>query len=155
MQARAQRLFRARVEQRRKWFGEVRLDVVPRGRYLILVQECCTVVSNIVRHFISPEYSEAASMRLDPCEEVQSSGCWLFAVQTRSPVIGFDLRIGPRRPASNLKLCCTIMYVEVQMWRQISHRLADYPGRLKVARTLVELGLSVKEGKVFCGDVEQ
>ena len=94
-------------------------------------------------------------MRLDPCEEVQSSGCWLFAVQTRSPVIGFDLRIGPRRPASNLKLCCTIMYVEVQMWRQISHRLADYPGRLKVARTLVELGLSVKEGKIFCGDVEQ
>ncbi|MGA2239787.1 MAG: amino acid-binding protein [Candidatus Bathyarchaeia archaeon] len=47
------------------------------------------------------------------------------------------------------------MYVEVQMWRQISHRLADYPGRLKVARTLVELGLSVKEGRVFCGDVEQ
>ena len=47
------------------------------------------------------------------------------------------------------------MYVEVQMWRQISHRLADYPGRLKVARTLVELGLSVREGKIFCGDVEQ
>ena len=41
------------------------------------------------------------------------------------------------------------------MWRQISHRLADYPGRLKVARTLVELGLSVKEGKIYCGDVEQ
>jgi predicted regulator of amino acid metabolism with ACT domain len=59
------------------------------------------------------------------------------------------------RPASDLKLRCIIMYVEVQMWRQISHRLADYPGRLKVARTLVELGLSVKEGKIFCGDVEQ
>jgi predicted regulator of amino acid metabolism with ACT domain len=95
-------------------------------------------------------------MRLDACEEVQSSGCWLFAVQTRSPVIGFGLRIGPRsRPASNLKLCRTKMYVEVQMWSQISHRLEDYPGRLKVAKTLVELGLSVKQGKIFCGDVEQ
>ena len=95
-------------------------------------------------------------MRLDPCEEVQSSGCWLFAVQTRSPVIKFDLRIGsPNTPTSDLKLCSAIMYVEVQMWRQISHRLEDYPGRLKVARTLVELGLSVKESKIFCGDVEQ
>jgi predicted regulator of amino acid metabolism with ACT domain len=88
--------------------------------------------------------------------EVQSSSCWLYAVQTWSPVIGFDLRIGePNMQGSNLKLRCTIMYVEAQMWRQISHRLEDYPGRLKVARTLVELGLSVKEGKVFCGDVEQ
>ncbi len=80
----------------------------------------------------------------------------LCAVQTRSPVIGFDLRIGsPNTVASNLKLRCAIMYVEVQMWRQISHRLDEYPGRLKVARALVELGLSVKEGKIFCGEVEQ
>ncbi len=41
------------------------------------------------------------------------------------------------------------------MWRQISERLRDYPGRLKVARTLVELGFSVRGGRVYCGEVEQ
>jgi len=41
------------------------------------------------------------------------------------------------------------------MWRQISERLKDYPGRLKVAKTLVELGLSVRGGRVYCGEVEQ
>lgn len=49
----------------------------------------------------------------------------------------------------------TNMYIDVQMWRQISDRLKEYPGRLKVARTLVELGLSVRNGKIFCGEVEQ
>ena len=39
------------------------------------------------------------------------------------------------------------------MWRQISKRLRDYPGRLKVAKTLVELGLSVREGSIYCGEV--
>ena len=47
------------------------------------------------------------------------------------------------------------MCVDVQMWRQISERLKDYPGRLKVAKTLVELGLSVRGGRVYCGEVEQ
>ena len=47
------------------------------------------------------------------------------------------------------------MYVDVQMWRKISDRLKEYPSRLKVARTLVELGFSVKDGKIFCGEVEQ
>ncbi len=47
------------------------------------------------------------------------------------------------------------MCVDVQMWRQISERLRDYPGRLKVARTLVELGFSVRGGRVYCGEVEQ
>ena len=41
------------------------------------------------------------------------------------------------------------------MWRQISERLKEYPGRLRVARALVELGLSVREGRIFCGDIEQ
>jgi len=41
------------------------------------------------------------------------------------------------------------------MWRQISYQLKEYPGRLKVARALVELGLSVRNSKIFCGDVEQ
>jgi len=41
------------------------------------------------------------------------------------------------------------------MWRQISDRLREYPGRQKVARVFVELGLSIKEGnKIYCGGVE-
>ena len=41
------------------------------------------------------------------------------------------------------------------MWRQISERLKDYPGRQKVAKALVELGLSIKEGpKIYCGGIE-
>jgi predicted regulator of amino acid metabolism with ACT domain len=41
------------------------------------------------------------------------------------------------------------------MWRQISDRLKDYPGKQKVARALVELGLAVKEGpKIYCGGIE-
>ena len=41
------------------------------------------------------------------------------------------------------------------MWRQISERLREYPAKQKVARALVELGLSVKEGsKIYCGGVE-
>jgi len=41
------------------------------------------------------------------------------------------------------------------VWRQISERLKDYPGRQKVARALVELGLSIREGpRVYCGNIE-
>ncbi|HYB84354.1 MAG TPA: amino acid-binding protein [archaeon] len=41
------------------------------------------------------------------------------------------------------------------MWRQISDRLTDYPGRQRVARALVELGLAIKEGnKICCGGIE-
>lgn len=41
------------------------------------------------------------------------------------------------------------------MWRQISNRLKEYPGKQKVARALVELGLTVKEGpKIYCGGIE-
>jgi len=41
------------------------------------------------------------------------------------------------------------------MWRQIADRLTEYPGRQKVARALVELGLSIKEAnKIYCGGIE-
>jgi hypothetical protein len=41
------------------------------------------------------------------------------------------------------------------MWRQISDRLKDYPGKQKVARALVEYGLSIRDGtKIFCGGIE-
>jgi predicted regulator of amino acid metabolism with ACT domain len=50
------------------------------------------------------------------------------------------------------------MYVKgrcSKMWRQISDRLENYPGRQKVAKALVELGLSVREEeKIYCGGVE-
>jgi predicted regulator of amino acid metabolism with ACT domain len=47
------------------------------------------------------------------------------------------------------------MYLEAQMWRQIGEHLKEYPSRLTVARTLVELGLSVRDGKIYCGTIEQ
>jgi predicted regulator of amino acid metabolism with ACT domain len=41
------------------------------------------------------------------------------------------------------------------LWKQISERLKEYPGKLKVAKALVELGLSVREGpKIYCGGIE-
>ncbi len=41
------------------------------------------------------------------------------------------------------------------MWRQISDKLKEYPGRQKVARALVESGLAIKEGnKIYCGGIE-
>jgi predicted regulator of amino acid metabolism with ACT domain len=67
-----------------------------------------------------------------------------------------DLRSGAANMATmHLRLYRTNMYLDAQMWRQISDHLQQYPGRLKVAKTLVELGLSIRDGSVFCGDVEQ
>ncbi|NIQ04801.1 MAG: amino acid-binding protein [Candidatus Korarchaeota archaeon] len=39
------------------------------------------------------------------------------------------------------------------MWKKISRLLADYPERLAVARTLVEKGLSIKDGTIWYGDI--
>jgi hypothetical protein len=41
------------------------------------------------------------------------------------------------------------------MWRHISDRLKEYPGRQKVAKALVELGLSIRNGTtIYCGGIE-
>ncbi|MFI5449319.1 MAG: amino acid-binding protein [Candidatus Bathyarchaeia archaeon] len=41
------------------------------------------------------------------------------------------------------------------MWRQISERVKDYPGRQKVVRTLVELGLGIRgNSSIYCGGIE-
>jgi predicted regulator of amino acid metabolism with ACT domain len=41
------------------------------------------------------------------------------------------------------------------MWKHISERLKEYPGRQRVARLLVELGLSIREGpRIYCGGIE-
>jgi predicted regulator of amino acid metabolism with ACT domain len=41
------------------------------------------------------------------------------------------------------------------MWRHISERLQEYPGRQKVAKALVELGLSIRDSStICCGGIE-
>jgi len=39
------------------------------------------------------------------------------------------------------------------MWKKISDRLREYPERLAVARILVENGLNIKNGKIWCSDI--
>ena len=47
------------------------------------------------------------------------------------------------------------MYVEIpSMWNTIRKNLACYPERLKVARVLVENGLSAKDGKIYLNQIE-
>jgi predicted regulator of amino acid metabolism with ACT domain len=40
------------------------------------------------------------------------------------------------------------------MWNTIKNQLQEYPERLKVARVLVENGLSTKSGKIFLNEIE-
>ena len=40
------------------------------------------------------------------------------------------------------------------MWNNIKKRLEAYPERLRVARVLVENGLSVKDGKIYLNEIE-
>jgi predicted regulator of amino acid metabolism with ACT domain len=40
------------------------------------------------------------------------------------------------------------------MWNSIAERLKDYPERLAVARVLVENGLGVRNGNIFCNEIE-
>ncbi len=41
------------------------------------------------------------------------------------------------------------------MWKRIERKLRDYPARVKVARLMVELGLSIdSKGKIRCGPIE-
>jgi predicted regulator of amino acid metabolism with ACT domain len=42
------------------------------------------------------------------------------------------------------------------MWRRILERFSSYPARVKVAKTIIELGFRIsKDGKIYCGPVEQ
>jgi len=64
------------------------------------------------------------------------------------------------RGASNPKEhIYTLLYTNVRhgsahMWNTIKKHFNDYPERLKVARVLVENGLSVKEGRLFLNQIE-
>jgi len=40
------------------------------------------------------------------------------------------------------------------MWNAIKNQLGEYPERLKVARVLVENGLSAKNGKIYLNEIE-
>ncbi|MCX8175893.1 MAG: amino acid-binding protein, partial [Candidatus Bathyarchaeota archaeon] len=40
------------------------------------------------------------------------------------------------------------------MWQKVYEKLKEYPERLNVAKVLVENGLSVRDGKVYCNMLE-
>lgn len=40
------------------------------------------------------------------------------------------------------------------IWNKVTKSLEGYPERLNVARVLIENGLSVRNGKIFCNDIE-
>ncbi|MEM3465443.1 MAG: hypothetical protein QXW47_05925 [Candidatus Jordarchaeales archaeon] len=40
------------------------------------------------------------------------------------------------------------------MWSKIAHYFSEYPKRLSVAKVLVENGLSVRDGRIFCNEIE-
>jgi predicted regulator of amino acid metabolism with ACT domain len=40
------------------------------------------------------------------------------------------------------------------IWDQVVKRLESFPERLRVAKVLIENGLSVKDAKIFCNDIE-
>ena len=39
------------------------------------------------------------------------------------------------------------------MWDEVAKRLKDYPARLAVAKILIEHGISVNDGKTYCGKI--
>ena len=46
------------------------------------------------------------------------------------------------------------MHKRNKMWNQIKNQLQEYPERLKVARVLVENGLSIQENKICLNQIE-
>ncbi len=40
------------------------------------------------------------------------------------------------------------------MWEKIAKCLEGYPERLKVAKILIKNGLSVRDGKIYCGEID-
>lgn len=46
------------------------------------------------------------------------------------------------------------MTAMASIWNKVVKRLEGYPERLTIAKVLIENGLSVKKGKIFCNDIE-
>ncbi|MDK2876529.1 MAG: uncharacterized protein PWQ22_939 [Archaeoglobaceae archaeon] len=40
------------------------------------------------------------------------------------------------------------------MWRKIAEKFEKYPSQIAVVREFLRLGISVRNGKAFCGDIE-
>ena len=40
------------------------------------------------------------------------------------------------------------------IWNKVAQSLEGYPERLKVAKAIIENGLSVRNGKIFCNEIE-
>ena len=40
------------------------------------------------------------------------------------------------------------------MWSKVAECLREYPKRLSIARVLVENGLSVRDGKIYCNEIQ-
>ena len=40
------------------------------------------------------------------------------------------------------------------MWKKVSDYLAGHPERLAVARVIIENGLAIREGKIYCNEIE-
>ena len=40
------------------------------------------------------------------------------------------------------------------MWKQIANYFGRYPSQAKVAKLLLENGMRVSEGRIYCGEVE-
>jgi len=52
----------------------------------------------------------------------------------------------------------TIVHLEAlnlsSIWKKVVDRLEGYPERLNVAKALIENGLSVQSGRIFCNEIE-
>ncbi|MHA1710627.1 MAG: amino acid-binding ACT domain protein [Candidatus Freyarchaeota archaeon] len=46
------------------------------------------------------------------------------------------------------------MYMVVGMWSRIASYFKEHPKRLAVAKVLVENGLSIRNGKIYCNEIE-
>lgn len=40
------------------------------------------------------------------------------------------------------------------MWEQINEKFKKYPARLRVVEKMIELGLSLNDGKIYCGNLK-
>jgi len=54
-----------------------------------------------------------------------------------------------------IAILSTSLHLRVVLWSKIAKHFEEYPGRLKVAKMLVELGLRIDpDGKIYCGPIE-
>lgn len=40
------------------------------------------------------------------------------------------------------------------MWEELEKKFIKYPARMKVAKKMIELGLSLNDGKIYCGNLK-